>query len=70
MSVAAYVRRAAVAFAVHDTGVPWDEIMHDEPGFGIYGERPGRGAIRVDGRGFGSWKIVTLAPYHHGDDDD
>lgn len=68
MSVAAYVRRAAVAFAVVDTGIAWDEVMTDEPGFGIYGERPGRGAIRVDGRGFGPWKITALESFHHDDD--
>ena len=69
MSVAAYVRRAAVAFAELDTGVPWEETMEGEPGFGIYGERPGRGAIRVDGRGFGPWKIVKVESHHQDDDD-
>jgi hypothetical protein len=69
MSVAAYVRRAAVAFAEHDTGELWDEVMSDEPGFGVYGERPGRGAIRVNGRGFGPWKIVKLESHHRDDDE-
>lgn len=69
MSVSAYVRRAAVAFAEHDTGVPWDELMEGEPGFGVYGSPPGRGAIRVDGRGFGKWKIVKLDVHHAQDDD-
>lgn len=69
MSVAAYVRRAAVSFAVKDLGLSWDEVMAGEPGFGVYGSPPGRGAIRVDGRGFGKWKIAQLEPFDENDDD-
>lgn len=67
MSVSAYVRRAAVAIACRDLGLNWDEVMQDEPGFGIYGERPGRAVIRPNGHGFGAWRVTGLET-HHPDD--
>lgn len=68
LSVTAYIRRAAVAVACADLGIDWDSAMADEPGFGLYGERPGRAVIRPDGRGFGPWWVTGLA-YHHPEDE-
>jgi hypothetical protein len=64
MSVTAYIRRAAVAMAVYDLGLEWDAVMSDEPGFGVFGENPGRAVIRPEGHGFGPWKIREVSPHH------
>jgi hypothetical protein len=67
MSVTAYIRRAAVAFAVADLDLSWDTVMIDEPGFGLAGENPGRAVIRPNGHGFGAWQIVKLTRFHADD---
>lgn len=61
MSIGAYARRAAIAFAVHDLEADWDEVMQDEA---AVGERGG-GAVRAKGRGrgFGPWRILALGEY-------
>jgi hypothetical protein len=61
MSLGAYTRRAAIAFAVADLGADWDEVMENEP-------RVGETARQVDpvggrGLGYGAWKITGLEEY-------
>lgn len=63
ISMASYVRRAAVAFAVHDLGLDWDEVMQEEPGVRTFG-----GTLKTEtkakGRGFGRWLIKELVAGH------
>lgn len=67
ITVAAYARRAAVAFACYDLGLSWSEVMDGEPGFGLFGEYAGKAAIYADGEGFGPWKITGL-DHHFGNE--
>jgi hypothetical protein len=69
MSPAAYIRRSAVAFALHDLGQDenWDRVNADEPGFTAYGRPMGKAPYRPDGHGFGPWRILGLRKHH--DDD-
>lgn len=61
ISMAGYARRAAVALAVHDLGLDWDEIMADEKPVQPYGVvKPGDRANEGAGQGYGSWKIGSL----------
>jgi len=62
MSVAAFVRRAALALAVHDLGLDWAEVMKDEVsprGHGnarYYNTRENAGGI-----GHGLWRIREMS---------
>lgn len=69
MSPAAYIRRAAVAFALHDLDQEhgWDTVNADEPGFTAYGRNMGKSPYRPNGHGFGPWRILGLGK-HHADD--
>lgn len=62
MSPAAYMRRAAVAFALHDLGEEglWARVNADEPGFTAYGKNMGQSPFRPAGHGFGNWIITSL----------
>jgi len=61
ISMAGFARRAAVAFAVHDLDLDWDEVMADEKPVQPYGvAEPGARANEGAGRGYGSWKIGSL----------
>lgn len=62
MSPAAYMRRASVAFALHDLGQSeqWARVHADEPGFTAYGVPMGKAPYRPNGHGFGNWIIVKL----------
>lgn len=69
MSPAAYIRRAAVAFALHDLEqeAQWGTIMADEPGFTGFDQPMGQAPYRPKGHGFGMWRILGLAKRY--DDD-
>lgn len=58
MSTAAYMRRAALAMAAHDAGIPVTDLFALEPRVtretGFLVEDP-------EGTGFGSWQIEALA---------
>jgi hypothetical protein len=64
MSPAAFIRRAAVAFACYDLDADWDEIMVDEPGFTAFGRNMGKSPYRPNGHGFGHWRITGLGPQY------
>lgn len=68
LSTTAYIRRAAAAIATFDLEASWEDAMADEPGFGLYGERPGRAVIRPDGHGFGPWQVTGLTYHFPGDE--
>lgn len=67
MSPAAFIRRAAVAFAVHDLHGDWDEVNADEPGFTGYNRPMGKAPFRPAGHGFGPWRIMGLRKHHDAD---
>lgn len=69
MSPAAYIRRAAVAFALHDLEQTrlWGEVNADEPGFTAFGRNMGKAPYRPNGHGFGPWRIIGLEK-HYADD--
>lgn len=64
LSMAAYVRRAALAFAVKDLGLDWDETMKDEPGLRKFGEITRDAGDKLAGSGYGRWKIAALEGEH------
>lgn len=64
LSMAAFVRRAALAIAVHDLELDWDALNANEPRVRGYDDLAGD-PIRAGGRGFGPWKITGLE--HHGE---
>lgn len=55
MSLAAYQRRAALAFACLDLGLVWSDVMADEPPFGTFAA-PTKAAAHAGG-GYGHWVI-------------
>lgn len=62
MSLASFVRRAAMAFVVADLGLDWERVMELEPRIrklGDYTSDP----ERARGFGYGQWKIVDLEEY-------
>lgn len=62
ISRAAFIRRAAIAFAVADFDLDWDDVMNGEAGvvpFGSVGI--GDRVIDPNGQGFGPWKIEGLS---------
>lgn len=61
MSMQAYQRRAALAFAASDLGFDWLREMAVEPQIGSF-VNPGRGTV-ARGRGFGHWQILDLGNY-------
>lgn len=69
MSPAAYIRRAAVAFALHDLDRDegWDVVNADEPGFTGFGVNMGKSPYRPNGHGFGPWRILGLRKHHDSD---
>lgn len=69
MSPAAYMRRAAVAFALYDLDMQreWGTVMADEPGFTAYDQRMGQAPYRPQGHGFGPWLIERLRKHYDSD---
>jgi hypothetical protein len=61
LSMQAYQRRAALAFAQADLGFDWLREMDAEPQVGSF-VNPGRGTD-ARGRGYGSWQILDLGSY-------
>jgi hypothetical protein len=58
MTMSAYLRRAATAFAAYDTGVDFYELSENEYAISEPGQTlPG---VRKAGRGHGSWVIREL----------
>jgi len=62
MSPAAFIRRAAVAVALHDLDEEgrWGEVNRDEPGFTAFGRNMGQAPFRPAGHGFGKWRITGM----------
>lgn len=58
MSTASYFRRAVMAFAAHDAGIPFSEILEIDP---RVTRETGFGVTDIDGTGFGPWEILELA---------
>lgn len=58
ISMAAYLRRSSLAFAVHDLGLDWFEVMADEPATGGFGNA--RRLEPLAGSGAGLWRITGL----------
>jgi hypothetical protein len=54
MSPAAFIRRAAVAFACYDL----------DAGFTAFGRNMGKSPYRPNGHGFGHWRITGLGPQY------
>lgn len=63
MSMAAYTRRAAIAFAVKDLGLDYDTVMQEEPAVREFGEGMSLGD-KLSGKGYGRWKIEALEGDH------
>lgn len=61
ISMAAYIRRAAVAFAVYDGGLSWDETMADEAPVKAFAVDALPDPETSGGRGFGAWLIGKLS---------
>lgn len=59
MSMAAYTRRAALAFAIRDLELDYDMVMKDEPAVREFGEGMSLGD-KLSGKGYGRWKIEAL----------
>jgi hypothetical protein len=59
MSKGAYVRRAALAFAIYDLHMRYEDVMADEPPIRDVPEHSGKFRPR-QGDGFGFWKILGL----------
>lgn len=57
LSMAAYARRAIMAFVCRDLGLDYDSVMRDEPPMRGYGDISVRGNSRRFGQGFGLWII-------------
>jgi hypothetical protein len=58
ISMAAYLRRAALAFACFDLGLDWDQVMADEPATGGFGNT---GVLQeLAGSGAGAWHIIEV----------
>lgn len=57
LSITAYARRALLAFVSHDLGIPWEEIMRDEPGLWHRQSEP---PAARGGKGHGPWQIRKL----------
>ena len=61
MSVAAFVRRSALALAINDLGLDWDEVMKDEPSPRGYGNaRYFNTRENAGGMGHGLWRIKEM----------
>jgi hypothetical protein len=61
MSVAAFLRRAALAVAVHDLGLDWDEVMKDEISPRAHGNARYYNTREFDGGvGYGPWRIGLM----------
>lgn len=59
LSVSAYIRRAALAFAAHDLGLDLAEVLKDEPQWRLRTEGP-RTNHSEGGEGHGNWQIKGL----------
>lgn len=64
IGVGAYTRRAVAAFAAHDLGVSFEDVLKDSPSpdwSKHRGEMPGKKQIFVkvydDGSGYGAWEV-------------
>lgn len=61
ISMAAFQRRSALAFAAHDLGFDWATEMAQEPAIAAFG---GGGTLqRLQGLGCGAWQILELGEY-------
>lgn len=60
MSKGAYVRRAAMAFVVHDLGLEYDDVFEGEPPVREIPDDPQSNVMAAHGMGFGRWKILGL----------
>lgn len=58
MTMAAYARRALMAFVCADLGLDWDEVMKNEPKFHPYNQ-DGPAEFKA-GTGHGKWQIESL----------
>jgi hypothetical protein len=61
LSIAAYARRAVMAFVVRDLGLDWYETMEDEPKVRLSAR-----SVKSElgpGVGFGPWKIEGLVAW-------
>jgi hypothetical protein len=61
ISMAAYIRRAAVAFAVYDGDLSWDETMADEAPVKGFAVDALPDPATAGGQGFGDWQIKDLS---------
>jgi len=59
MSITAYLRRAAIAFAAYDLGLDQQQMLVDEPATRLKSEGPRTNRLQ-QGRGHGDWKILGL----------
>lgn len=57
--MAAYTRRAVMAFAAHDLGVPLSELVGHDPRMS---RDTGLSMPDPDGKRFGAWEIESLFP--------
>lgn len=67
LSVTAYVRRAALAFAIQDLGLDWETVMKGEPRIRPFTGLDGGDPERALGYGHGDWRILGLGEYVRGD---
>lgn len=59
LNTSAFVRRAAMAIAVHDLGLDWLEVMSIEPRVRLHGEFAGE-PQRRGGTGHGPWQVSSM----------
>jgi hypothetical protein len=62
--MAAYCRRAAMAFVIHDLGLDWTTVMEQEPRvkpFAPIDADP----VRMRGFGYGKWKLGEVGEYQN-----
>jgi uncharacterized protein (DUF1778 family) len=67
MSMASFVRRSALAVAVHDLDLDWVALMHDEQPTRGFAEGIDQELGRLQGFGRGAWKIVSMEEYRRAD---
>lgn len=58
LTMAAYARRALIAFVCHDLNLDWDDVMRHEPRIQRY-EQDAAPELK-SGSGHGSWRIGVL----------
>lgn len=58
ITMAAFLRRAAVAFAVYDQDLDWDDVMATEPGIRTF--TASGSSESLAGKGRGPWRIQGL----------